>query len=97
LKLKVGGERIELTVRSDADLAPAQEVLSAVGVGQVSVDQDARELAVAVGSGGDGLIETVRGLDTRGISPLDLALRRPTLDDVFLGLTGHVAEELVET
>jgi len=38
----------------------------------------------------------VRGLDARGIIPLDLALRRPTLDDVFLGLTGHVAEEVVE-
>jgi ABC-2 type transport system ATP-binding protein len=96
LKLKVGGERIELTVRTDADLAPALEVLSAVGAGQVSVDEDSRQLAVAVGGGGDALIETVRGLDARSISPLDLALRRPTLDDVFLGLTGHVAEEVVE-
>ena len=96
LKLKVGGERIELVVRSDADLGPAREVLSSVGVGQVTSDQDGRQLAVPVGSGGDALIETVRGLDARGISPLDLALRRPTLDDVFLGLTGHVAEEVVE-
>ena len=96
LKSKVGGERIELTLRSDADLIPAKEVLTSVGVGQVSINQDARELAVAVGGGGDALIETVRGLDARGISPLDLALRRPTLDDVFLGLTGHVAEEVVE-
>jgi len=96
LKQKVGGERIELTVKTEADLALAREVLSAVGVGQVTVDHDGRELAVAVGSGGDALIETVRGLDARGIIPLDLALRRPTLDDVFLGLTGHVAEEVVE-
>jgi ABC-2 type transport system ATP-binding protein len=96
LKLKVGGERIELTVRNDDDLAPAREILSSVGVGQVTVDQDARQLAVPVGSGGDALIETVRGLDARGINPLDLALRRPTLDDVFLGLTGHVAEEVVD-
>ncbi|MDP9495144.1 MAG: ATP-binding cassette domain-containing protein [Actinomycetota bacterium] len=96
LKSKVGGERIELTVRSDADLEPAREVLSAIGVGQVTDDHDSRQLAVAVGSGGDALIETVRGLDSRGISPLDLALRRPTLDDVFLGLTGHVAEEVVD-
>ncbi|MEX1133933.1 MAG: ATP-binding cassette domain-containing protein [Acidimicrobiia bacterium] len=96
LKSKVGGERIEMTVKNDADLEPAREVLAAIGVGQVTADQDARQLAVAVGLGGDALIETVRGLDARGISPLDLALRRPTLDDVFLGLTGHVAEEMVE-
>ncbi|HEY6628697.1 MAG TPA: ATP-binding cassette domain-containing protein [Acidimicrobiia bacterium] len=96
LKQQVGGERIELTVKSQADLVAAQEVLSSVGIGQVTVDEDARDLAVAVGVGGDALIETVRGLDARGISPLDLALRRPTLDDVFLSLTGHVAEEVVD-
>jgi ABC-2 type transport system ATP-binding protein len=96
LKQQVGGERIELTVRSAADLEAAREVLSSVGVGHVTVDEDARDLAVAVGVGGDALIETVRGLDARGISPLDLALRRPTLDDVFLTLTGHVAEEVVD-
>ncbi len=95
LKQQVGGERIELTVKSAADLEAAREVLSSVGVGQVTVDEDARDLAVAVGVGGDALIETVRGLDARGISPLDLALRRPTLDDVFLTLTGHMAEEEV--
>jgi ABC-2 type transport system ATP-binding protein len=96
LKQQVGGERIELTVKSHADLVAAQEVLSSIGVGQVTVDEDARDLAVAVGAGGDALIETVRGLDARGISPLDLALRRPTLDDVFLTLTGHVAEEVAD-
>ena len=95
LKQQVGGERIELTVRSAADVEAAREVLSSVGLGQVTVDEDARDLAVAVGVGGDALIETVRGLDARGISPLDLALRRPTLDDVFLTLTGHTAEEEV--
>jgi ABC-2 type transport system ATP-binding protein len=95
LKQQVGGERIELTVKSAADLEAAREVLSSVGLGQVTVDEDARDLAVAVGVGGDALIETVRGLDARGISPLDLALRRPTLDDVFLTLTGHMAEEEV--
>jgi ABC-2 type transport system ATP-binding protein len=42
------------------------------------------------------LIEAVRALDAAQISPLDIGLKRPSLDDVFMSLTGHVAEEILE-
>ena len=55
---------------------------------------------VAVGVGGRGseaLVEAVRRLDAAGVAPDGLAVRRPSLDDVFLALTGHSAEETAET
>jgi ABC-2 type transport system ATP-binding protein len=60
---------------------------------------DAETGVISVGVGGrgsDALIEAVRGLDGAGVETHGLALRRPSLDDVFLALTGHAAEETVE-
>jgi ABC-2 type transport system ATP-binding protein len=48
---------------------------------------------VPVSTGASALIEVLRSLDAVGIHPLDIALKRPSLDDVFLSLTGHAAEE----
>jgi ABC-2 type transport system ATP-binding protein len=93
LKAQVGGERLELTVASPDQIAPAAIVLKAVGVGEVSIEEHSRHLAVPVSSEGQTLIETIRALDLQGIKVLDLTLRRPTLDDVFMTLTGHAAEE----
>ncbi|HEY7564538.1 MAG TPA: ATP-binding cassette domain-containing protein [Acidimicrobiia bacterium] len=93
LKYQVGGERLELGVKAAADLDSAVRILQEIGGGEVDVDRDARRLSVAVADGGDSLIRAVRSFDQAGITPLDLALRRPTLDDVFMTLTGHHAEE----
>jgi ABC-2 type transport system ATP-binding protein len=93
LKAQVGGERLELTVASPDQIAPAASVLAAVGMGEVSIDQHTRHLTVPVSSEGQTLIETIRALDLQAIKVLDLTLRRPTLDDVFMTLTGHAAEE----
>ena len=94
LKSQVGGERLELTVGSADQIAPAASVLAIVGTGEVSIDEHARHLTVPVSSEGETLVETIRALDLQGIKILDLSLRRPTLDDVFMTLTGHVAEEV---
>jgi ABC-2 type transport system ATP-binding protein len=67
-------------------------VLAELAAGRVSVDQHSRRLTAPVLGGAGVLIEALRQLDTAGIVVLDVALRRPTLDDVFLTLTGHAAE-----
>lgn len=92
LKNKVGGERLELGVKTSADIETTVQILSRVGNGEVNVDRESRRLSVPVTNGGDSLIQGIRAFDEAGITPLDVALRRPTLDDVFLTLTGHAAE-----
>ena len=96
LKAKVGGERLELTVSDRAQLASAAQVLSALTSGQVTTDTQSRSLTAPVTGGAGQLIEALRDLDERGIALDDVGLHRPTLDDVFLTLTGHMAEETKE-
>ncbi len=96
LKAQVGGARIELAVDSEDQLAVAAEVLGRVGEGPTSIDRDERRVAVPVAGGASVLAEVVRELDSAGVGIADIAVRRPTLDDVFLQLTGHVAEAEAE-
>jgi ABC-2 type transport system ATP-binding protein len=96
LKAQVGGARIELAVDSEDQLTVAAEVLARVGEGAPSIDLDQRRVAVPVAGGASVLAEVVRELDSAGVGIADIAVRRPTLDDVFLQLTGHAAEVSVE-
>jgi ABC-2 type transport system ATP-binding protein len=92
LKSQVGGARLELAVESDDAVAPAAVILRKVGDGtEPTVDE--RKISVPVTDGASVLVEAVRQLDAAQITIADLAMRRPTLDDVFMRLTGHVAEE----
>jgi ABC-2 type transport system ATP-binding protein len=96
LKDKIGGEVLELYVAAD-DLARAVETLRGLGAGEPTSDPDTRLIRVPVGSEGPTvLLETVRRLDDVGIQIEGIALHRPTLDDVFLSLTGHAAETALE-
>ena len=92
LKAQVGGERVELVVAAAADVAPARQVLARLAVGEVAVEQSSRRLTAPVTGGGSTLVEALRELDAAGVGVLDVGLRRPTLDDVFMTLTGHAAE-----
>ncbi|MBC7270205.1 MAG: ATP-binding cassette domain-containing protein [Streptomyces sp.] len=92
LKARTGGERVEVVVHEREHIATAEEVLRGFGKGDTSVEEHTRKLTVPVTGGAKLLAEVIRELDARGIEIDDIGLRRPTLDDVFLSLTGHVAE-----
>ncbi|EDY46022.1 antibiotic resistance ATP-binding protein [Streptomyces sp. SPB074] len=97
LKARIGGERVEGVVHDPARLGDATDVLARVSVADageepVSRDEHIRRPTVPVRGGARLLAEVIRELDTRGIEIDDIGLRRPTLDDVFISLTGHVAE-----
>ncbi|WP_416977082.1 ATP-binding cassette domain-containing protein [Streptomyces sp. T028] len=92
LKARTGGERIEVVVHEREQIPAAREVLAGFGKGETTVEDHTRKLTVPVTGGAKLLAEVIRELDTRGIEMDDIGLRRPTLDDVFLSLTGHVAE-----
>jgi len=72
------------------------EVVAAISGNKATLDEGLRMISAPVSTGATALIETLRSLDTAGIHPLDVGLKRPSLDDVFLSLTGHAAEEKVE-
>jgi ABC-2 type transport system ATP-binding protein len=93
LKAQVGGERLELTVSTPADLESARSVLSPVASGEIVIDEPGRRVTVPVSGGASALMDSLRRLDAEAVKVLDVGLRRPSLDDVFLTLTGHAAEE----
>jgi ABC-2 type transport system ATP-binding protein len=92
LKSQVGGERIELVVRRSEELPRARQVLTENGCGEVEVDERTRTLVAPIAGGAVTLRSVLDDVARAGLSVLDVGLRRPTLDDVFLTLTGHAAE-----
>lgn len=90
LKTQVGGERIEIVVHDHALLRRAAQVVAPDG--SASVDDHTRRLTIAADGGAQQLVDVVLRLAEERIRVDDVGLRRPTLDDVFLALTGHVAE-----
>jgi ABC-2 type transport system ATP-binding protein len=94
LKSRVGGDVLEFTVPDRARISEAVAAVATIGEGEPHADKETGVVNVGVGGrGSDALIDAVRGLDAVGVRTQGLALRRPSLDDVFLALTGHAAEE----
>jgi ABC-2 type transport system ATP-binding protein len=93
LKAQVGGERIEVVVHERTSIGRALEVLARDCDGPCTVDEHTRRLTVPVRGGAQRLVQVVRDLDEAAVSIDDIGLRRPTLDDVFLALTGHAAKQ----
>ena len=97
LKAQVGGERVEVVIHDRSRLGEAIGAVCAACANETtSVDQHTRRIVVPTSGGSRVLVEVIRELDSRSIGIDDIALRRPTLDDVFLALTGHRAEEAEE-
>jgi ABC-2 type transport system ATP-binding protein len=96
LKSQIGGERIEVVLSKSGDLPAAKTILEELSVQELQVDEQTRRLTAAVTGGVDELARVLQKLRQRGCEVIDVGLRRPTLDDVFLSLTGHVAEEVAE-
>jgi ABC-2 type transport system ATP-binding protein len=92
LKKQVGGERLEVVV-DQQHVAKTVEIVSSVSGHAATVDEGLRLIMAPVSTGSAALVEVLRSLDSAGIHALDIGLKRPSLDDVFLALTGHVAEE----
>jgi ABC-2 type transport system ATP-binding protein len=94
LKDRVGGDVLEFAVPDRTRCGDAVTAISKIGEGEPHVDEETGVISMGVGSrGSDALIEAVRILDNAAVETRGLALRRPSLDDVFLALTGHAAEE----
>ena len=94
LKGRVGGEVLALRVADRDRAAEAAGTVLGLGPGGGNVDNNSGEINVPVGEEGTAILtEAIRRLDAEGIKLADVALRRPTLDDVFLALTGHAAEQ----
>ncbi len=89
LKAQIGGERLEITVSDGRRLDEAGTLLAPLGVGAPALDDHRRALLMPVSGGARVLTDALRRLDAAEIDIDDVGLRRPTLDDVFLTLTGH--------
>ena len=93
LKSELGGERISVTVGTPDELDVARDILLPLSCGDIQLDSHSRQLTAPITGGAQALTHVLRELDAKGIVVRDVGLRRPTLDDVFLSLTGHVAED----
>jgi ABC-2 type transport system ATP-binding protein len=92
LKSQVGGDRIEIVVESAQDVSKAAIAISEFGSAPAITEDLTKTILLPVAGGSTAIVNIVRKLDENNISIADIALRRPTLDDVFLSLTGHVTE-----
>ncbi|WP_454194392.1 ATP-binding cassette domain-containing protein [Nocardia sp. Marseille-Q1738] len=92
LKALVGGDRIELTVDRAENLVTAEAALKTLADGEIHLEPGLRRITVPVADGSQALVEAVGRLAEHNVQIHDVGLRRPSLDDVFLTLTGHEAE-----
>jgi ABC-2 type transport system ATP-binding protein len=91
LKAQVGGDRIGVTVAAERDLAAAHEVLARYAQGEVHTDPDRRAVDALVPTGAGSIPAIAAAMSTAGVVMDDVGMLRPSLDDVFLTLTGHSA------
>ena len=91
LKKQVGGERLEIIVENE-NVAATMEIVARVSGITPALDEGLRQISAPVSTGSQALFEVLKSLDEAKIHALDIGLKRPSLDDVFLSLTGHAAE-----
>ena len=91
LKKQVGGERLEVVVEAQ-HIQKTMEIISKISGINPTLDEGLRQISAPVSTGSKALFDVLKALDESGIHALDVGLKRPSLDDVFLSLTGHAAE-----
>ena len=96
LKNQVGGERLEVIVENH-QIAQTTHIVEKISGQSAHIDVALRKISSPVSTGSKALMDVLRALDSAAIHPLDVGLKRPSLDDVFMSLTGHVAEEVVNS
>lgn len=92
LKSQLGGDRVELTLSPGQSIEDAKSSLAQFASGEIQVNEDDAQLLFPVDGGTKTLTRVLNELESKNIETIDAGLRRPTLDDVFLSLTGHTAE-----
>ncbi len=92
LKSQVGGDRIEIVLENVSDISRAAELIKEFGSAPATTEDVTKTVLLPVAGGSTAIVNIVRKLDENKIAIADIALRRPTLDDVFLSLTGHATE-----
>lgn len=92
LKRRVGGDVIELHMEHSGDIYKASETIQKYSAGKGTADEDSGMLIMPIEGGASVLVDIVRDLDKAGIKIKDITLRRPSLDDVFMKLTGHTTQ-----
>jgi ABC-2 type transport system ATP-binding protein len=92
LKAETGGQQIEIVLADPSRSAEAAHALASVALGEVQVSDSGRDLSAGVSGGTQELERVLQAVRGAGIDVLDIGLRRPTMDDVFLSLTGRAAE-----
>ncbi len=98
LKNRIGGDVVEFAVADRTQVDTAVAAVATLGEGSPSVDRETGQVSVRVGAAGsNALVDAVRALDAAGVRSEGLGIRRPSLDDVFLALTGHGADSAPET
>ena len=93
LKAQAGRDVIEIHATANESIAAAARVMRRVGDDEPRIDAATRKVSISVDDGPDRLLHVVRALDDEEVAIEDIALRRPTLDEVFLALTGQPAED----
>jgi ABC-2 type transport system ATP-binding protein len=93
LKGRVGGERIEVVVHARDQIAAALERIRPLGTAEATIDEHTKRITLPSTGGAQALIQVVGALHEASIAIDDIGVRRPTLDDVFLALTGHAAAD----
>jgi ABC-2 type transport system ATP-binding protein len=98
LKERVGGDVLEFTVPDPRQRLVAADAVSTLSDGDPSVDSETGQVSIRIGGrGSESLVEAVRRLDAAGIAIHGLAMHRPSLDDVFLAITGRTTQEADES
>lgn len=96
LKTSIGGDRLTVTLAAGQEPQPALSVLAQVGIGEPTHEPGTEDVSVVVGDGSRTMVEALRRLDDAGVCVVDASVHRPSLDDVFLSLTGTTATPLPE-